>query len=1006
MATEQPNAEILVNYPPMILGATQPVFPDPAVPPGEPVVGLPLYMFRLVLNEQGVLAGAVKVAVDPPPRDGTGADKISIELILNGDSLENRPIPDAERDDRTEFDLFQASLRDGSNNKVEYKVHRYGGNVGDSIPLWVLYSAHLPGGNDVPGNDDHPYLQMSLPPELGNPAFIGKDDIDQGVKLRITYPFCKKYDKCTVEMRRQRFDIALPPPGPDCMYEVTLTREMFEQSGGSHPAFPFSYTIVDELNNATYKFRWSAIITADVDMDVVTVPAPILREVLADGSDEPTKIDRQLLQGRPLLAVVVPSAPKFEAGDTVEGSYSATTSGATHPLTGTIKDDGFGRFDLCITEIPNDKVVLHDNVEAEYSLFRAGVKVGKSSVAKALVIDSTNPITLNPPTLVPPATSPINVLDYDAGVTVRVTFAGNTGDKAQLKELNPPPGAVPLPVQDIIDGQSDFNLSQAFLAARQDSVIELTWELIRGGVPAGESTPLRLSVNRMIDYDPRLPTPTIPPANNDPTLDLSSFTGDTAAQVTAWRGIAIGQPLWLSCEGTNSIGTPVTLPIHRGAPIGSVGDQSGVVTRDFLDQLADGSQIKVLAAVNFNGVANEATAVKFPVRTYIVRAAPAAKLAFTNGPYKVAPMGRVKDIHLLLTAINGSPITHATIVLTLPAGASYADGGTGARDFITDTSGTCSISGVKGSQEPGAYTLTATNENVSATTSLSVNIHGPVGTIEVGKATYNLAISPDGTRVLVSGNNPNLMAIDTATNIATTVSGLTGDGVFNPDGNTYYISGKNISAVRAETDSLIKVVDSKASAGPVAITSPGNILVAASTFHPNITVIDTTTNSVIKTINIGHSVYDISINPGGTFIHANAWVTDHMELIAYDIHGNFAARRMTVIAHNHVLSPEGTHIYVQSDSRTIMEIDANTYSITRRLPFNQGNQFMMIISPNKSLLYAATGFDIVAISRETLKIEKHITVNNYPSHMVITPDGRRGYVAIPSNKSVLAISLD
>ncbi|MCL5228374.1 hypothetical protein M4Z12_19940, partial [Pseudomonas sp. In614] len=92
------------------------------------------------------------------------------------------------------------------------------------------------------------------------------------------------------------------------------------------------------------------------------------------------------------------------------------------------------------------------------------------------------------------------------------------------------------------------------LAARQNSVIELTWELIRGGMPAGESAALRLSVNRMIDGDPRLTTPTAPPGNITSTLDLSSFTGNTTAQLKAWRGIALGQSLWQSCEGTNSSG--------------------------------------------------------------------------------------------------------------------------------------------------------------------------------------------------------------------------------------------------------------------------------------------------------------------------------------------------------------------------------------------------------------------------------------------------------------------
>ena len=619
MATEQPNADILLNYPPMILGATQPVFPDPAVPPGEPVVGLPLSLFRMAFNQQqGVLANAVEVAIDPPPHDGPNDDDISIEFIVNSKSMETRQIRPEDRDKRTKFDLFESELRDGSNNRVEYKVHHYSGNVGDSIPLWVLYRANLPGGNNVPGDDDHPYLDIRLPAELGNPAMIGKDEMDAGVPMTVSYPFMYDYDVIHYELRRERFTYTVQPGHTGNSVVITLTRAMFELAGNS-ANFEISYTVISNLNNATDKRRWSKTLTAEVDKDQRFLNKPILREVQSETGDNPAIIERGKLAGNPLLAVVVPTLPKFEVGDTVEGSYKATPSGTNQPFTGTIEEDGFGGFKPCIMYIPNDKVITNDDVVATYTLFRGGNVAGRSQNAEAHVIGE-GAITLDPPTLAPPVTSPINVLDHDLGVTVRVTFAGNSGDQARLKELNPAPGAVPFPVQDIVGGRSDFNLSQTYLAVRQDSVIELTWELIRDGVSAGESAALRLGVNRMIDNDPRLPTPTITPADNGTTLDLNSFAGDTEAWIKAWRGIALWQPSWLWCNGRTSSGATVTLPIYQGVPIGSVGDQSGVVTRAFLDQLADGSPINVLAAVNFDGVANEATAVKFPVRTYTVRA--------------------------------------------------------------------------------------------------------------------------------------------------------------------------------------------------------------------------------------------------------------------------------------------------------------------------------------------------------------------------------------------------
>ncbi|QJI39785.1 hypothetical protein HKK52_02205 [Pseudomonas sp. ADAK2] len=657
MAIEQPNAEILVNYPPMIPGATRNVIPYTPVPPEEVVEGAPLALFKPVLNQQGVLANAVKVLVDPPPRDTPSDDSISIELRLNGVSLENRPIPVADRDQRTEFTLFESSLLDDRNNRLEYKIHRPSGNVADSRPLWVLYSEQLPGGNTVPGDDEHPYLDISLPPELGDPPVIGKDDVDKGVALTVFYPFMKAYDDISVELRRERFTFTVQPAQVGQPVVIPLTRAMFEQAGNSAD-FAISYTVVDQLNNPTQRRRWSITLKADVDVNRVVLDAPILREDLTDTGDDASIVDRDKLNGAPLNVVVVPKKPQFEVGDLVAGRYTGTPSGMDVEFTGPIETDGFGGFKLCIMRIPNDQVVLDDQARAAFTLRRNGIDVGTSKTATARVIGK-GAITLNPPTLVAPATSPIDALAYTNGVTARVTFAANPGDRALLKEINPAPGAMPFAEQDFIAGRSDFILSPAFLVARQGKDIELTWTLIRGGMPVGESLPLGLRVNPMADGDTRLPTPTITAVTDGVTLDLTRFSGNTNVLVDAWRGIAINQPIWMQGDGTTVSGDPVTLPIHRGVPITSTGSQGGVVTRAFLDQLADGSTIKVIVAVNVDGFPNEATSVKFPARTYTVKAVALATPAITS--VKGSPSG--------VEIPHGKETTETSLTLTGTASA-------------------------------------------------------------------------------------------------------------------------------------------------------------------------------------------------------------------------------------------------------------------------------------------------------------------------------------------------
>jgi len=429
MTANQSAPGILVIYPPQIPGATTPVISDPPSAPGTALIGLPQSFFTQTATRDGPLAAAVKVRIDPPMHDGKGYDAIS--LWLDGVMLENKPIPSSDWDKVTFFDLFESLLRDGRINSLTYKIHRVSEKERESEPLLILYSRELPGGNDVPGTGDHPDLDISLPAELGDPPHIGKNEADKGVPVTLFYPFMKAYDKITLELNRERFTSTLQPGEEGQPYAITLTRAMFEQAG-SHPQFPISYTVVDQLNNPTHKRRWSRMIKADVDLERVTLAAPDLSEDPDDSTDDPDTIDLGKLKDF-LYVLVHVNSPSWVAGDTLRLSYTCTPP--TGPVVTHTTEVTVGRLPFTHKlEVPAAKVLPDSQVQAIYELVRGGKVIGTSKPATARVIGEG--VVDEKPTIAAVNGSPSGVEIPNGGTTVEtaVTLTG-TASKGQKVEV-------------------------------------------------------------------------------------------------------------------------------------------------------------------------------------------------------------------------------------------------------------------------------------------------------------------------------------------------------------------------------------------------------------------------------------------------------------------------------------------------------------------------------------------------------------------------------------------
>jgi len=573
--------------------------------------------------------GAV-VLVDPP-LSGTMDPGDVMELWLENEAaaLDSETIVDP--DARTTLRIPKARLHPDKVNMLYYTVRRGSSNIGTSTPpLEILYNRIRPGLKDRltdPGG--HSELKLLLPDEIKNG--VGADFVS--AEVCVAYPYCRAYDvislKCNGELLEPKPkvnpNLAPQPPNPGDETPITIcftvTRAFLDKAKRQDKKLHFSYTVTDQIGNGPdTDAPWSPVQSVDEDLDGTRLPMPILLERKEDyPGDDASIIDLEKLAGNPLLLVVVTADNRFVVGYDVIATYTATNTG--QPADVVVKVSGkveaeFGQKKVLFLEVPNDKIFAGSNVTATYELRKPnGDLVGSSSTANATVTGST-PIDLLPPSLVAPAINPIDVLAYPNGVTVRIEYLGALkADRARLVEVNPPAGSPQFPLVEFnSDKQVDTVLSPAFLAARHGKIMELRWNLNRNGGQAGKSPATQMSVLKIADGDPRLPTPNID-GNTSSELKVQELTTDARILAVKWPLFEPGQPIWVNCAGFDSNGDAVSKDVRSGEPNDSMDGLSVAAPVEWLKELKDGTELKITCAVNLDGSAIKANAVTFPPRS-------------------------------------------------------------------------------------------------------------------------------------------------------------------------------------------------------------------------------------------------------------------------------------------------------------------------------------------------------------------------------------------------------
>ena len=270
-------------------------------------------------------------------------------------------------------------------------------------------------------------------------------------------------------------------------------------------------------------------------------------------------------------------------------------------------------------------------------------------------------LDLQKPTVTQAPGGNLNPIDALNGATVVVTYDMLATDTIGLS-WNGQDNLVPSQ-SGSASGSVTFTIPASAVAAAMGKTIPVLYAVVRNGVPK-PSAVLDLTIQTLADTE--LEAPRILQAADDLILDVAALMADADLTVKPWPFIAEGQRISLRFEGSMADGSAHNWahPTWLDLPITSSGEPTTTVALSQLQALKDGSSLKLIFEVSFDG---GITTLLFPMRTLTIRARKYVS-GFENWQSFGATGGHIFTLNVPLHCPSGLV---ATLIKDVPIGGPY-----------------------------------------------------------------------------------------------------------------------------------------------------------------------------------------------------------------------------------------------------------------------------------------------------------------------------------------------
>jgi len=343
--------------------------------------------------------------------------------------------------------------------------------------------------------------------------------------------------------------------------------------------------------------------------------------------------------------------------------------------------------------------------------------------------------------------------------------------------------------------------------------------------------------------------------------------------------------------------------------------------------------------------------------------------------FKITPGGTLTTLYSFCSQSNCTDGTLPYAALIQGAngnfyGTTLAGGGTNNYGTVF----TLSAGGGTGNQ--GSFAYIAGSGGVSlldTTTDLVVNA------IPISGEPYELAVSPDQTKVYVAdnaGNSVSVVATANNTVTATIPVGLGPDGVaVTPNGQFVYVANNDANNPTSNT----------------------------------VSVISTASNSVVQTVTVGPAPFLPKVTPDGSLVYVAS--TQGNELSVINTSTNTVTATVPITAPTGLaFAPNGALAYVAQfaspGTLTVLAVPSNRVVATIPLGSASANPIKVAITPDGSLVYVTnlSSNNVSVVETGSNSVIATVPVGNQPYAIAVSTDGSQVYVGNAADGTISVIS--
>jgi YVTN family beta-propeller protein len=297
---------------------------------------------------------------------------------------------------------------------------------------------------------------------------------------------------------------------------------------------------------------------------------------------------------------------------------------------------------------------------------------------------------------------------------------------------------------------------------------------------------------------------------------------------------------------------------------------------------------------------------------------------------------------------------------------------------------------------PGiAQTAYITNSWDSTINVINLETNTVTNTISVPSYPFGVSVSPDGSKVYITHCDSitmesSLSVINTSTNTLSTTIPLISNYALglavNPNGSKIYVADSLISVINTSTNTISSFINTNNGIGTanpygVCISKDGSKLFVANYGNNTATIINTATETILATINVGNNPMAICVNSDGSKVYVTNFSDSTVSVIDANSYSVLTTINVGANPNAICISPDDSKIYVSNmNGPSVSVINSATNTVVSTITTILRAQGISL-SSDASKLYVMDSYSnsVSVINTSNYNISMNISVGEWPT---------------------------